>query len=105
MNFQTLKKAIGDWLSLYLGESHVLRISFSSDFVSGNSISGSINSVAFSTVSFATDHSTTINLLKESIQNLESVLMVKSVSSRTIDVYAKIPGITLTTSISIKGVS
>jgi len=103
MNFQTLKKAIGDWLSLNLGEAHILRLSFSSDFVSGNSISGSVNIVSFSTISFTTDHATTMTLLKQSIQNLESVLMVKSVDSRTIDVYGKNPGVTLTALISITG--
>lgn len=69
-------------------------LTLNADLVTANTVNGSINGVAISQVTFATDHDNTMDLLKEAIEALPSVSSVEltdATTNRQLTVYAKDP--------------
>lgn len=69
-------------------------LTLSADLITANTVNGSINGVAISTVTFNTDHDTTMDLLVSAIEALPSVSSVELTdvaNNRQITVYAKDP--------------
>lgn len=117
MRYLELESAVANFLRNNLGLPHVLNIEFDSDFVSGNTISGTVqettidrngNEVAgdvidLESVAFTTDHATTMTLLAQSIQAVTSVLSAQKDGGDTLVVTGANNGATLTVSITVTG--
>lgn len=70
-------------------------IEWNADFITGNTINGSIGGVAITAVPFNTDQATTLDDLLAEIQGLPSVADASVIDVRTISVTALEPAITL----------
>lgn len=103
MNQSNLRRKIKAWLDTVVGNQHIFTIDFNSDFVSGNSIAGTINAEDVSQVNYTTSHANTLKLLALSIQNMVIVQTAKVTGARQITVTAMESNTTLTATLNISG--
>ncbi len=103
MNQSNLRKVIKAWLDTVVGDPHIFTLDFDSDFVSGNQITGSINSEDIFQVDYTTSHDNTLKLLAFSLQNSDAIQTAKITGVRQITVTAHMTNTALTANLNISG--
>lgn len=103
MNQSSLRTYVKAWIDGVVGVPHTFTLNFSADFVSGNVISGTLNALAFTSVSYATSHAATLQQLAFSIQLLSHVRTARITGSRQITVVGYVTNTTITALLSVTG--
>lgn len=103
MNQANLRRYIKAFLDSCVGEPHTITLNFNSDFVTGNVISGDINSTDFLDVTYATSHAATLQELAFALQVIPAVRTAKITGARQITVVGYVTNTTLTATISTTG--
>lgn len=103
MNLATIRTAIKTFIDANTGTAHVSTLDLDADFMSGNVISGDVNSVDFIDVAYATSHAATLQQLTFAIQAIPSVRKAAITGARQITITAYDTGATQTATIFITG--
>lgn len=84
-------------------EPHVIALTFSGALVTGNTINGTVNSVAIAAVPFNTDNATTLNDIATAIAALDSVASAVSNGTNIITVTGAVDGEALLAALTVTG--
>lgn len=86
-------------------EAEVFTVTWDADFVTGNTINGSVGGEAIAAVPFDTNHSTTLTNLATAIQNLANVATATVTGARQITITGATAGVSLspTTNFTVTG--
>lgn len=103
MNQSNLRTYLKAWLDGVVGTAHTFTINFSADFITGNVISGTLNGLAFTSVTFNSTHAETLQQLAFSIQLVNHVRTAKITGARQITVVCYVTNLSVTSAITVTG--